>query len=452
MKYKIIIYVNTWLFFLFFSFSLDAQTDIKGDANKGKDLFNKNCAACHVMGKPLIGPDLTGIVSRLKREQDLERDWLQKWIKDNVTLRKSGDKYANEVFEKFNRSEMQQFPNLSEQDVDDILIYVENPSNVIEIPVALNNDLGRMSITQNTNDTTQKLLVVTFLVITGLLTWVVLKLNTLVKLTKKEQGVNEENINYIKSFVLFFEKNQNLIYGIYSLLGIFSLYGIWALLFSIGVDKGYRPKQPIYFSHKIHSGINKIDCQLCHSSAKYGKVSGIPSLNTCMNCHRLISEYKGDYLEPGMSREFYNEEIKKIYDYVGWNEATQSYSKIQKPIKWIRIHNMPDFVHFNHAQHIVVGEKAIINSYNEKNSNDQIDVVCKACHGKVDTMNVVEMANHFTMGWCIECHRTTKIDMNNGYNAEYFKKVHKKFKHFKGNKKEVTVDAIGGLECGKCHY
>jgi cytochrome c2 len=444
--------VKISILFLFFSLFSFAQDEIKGDAVKGKELFNKNCTACHKMGAQLVGPDLTGVVLRLKKDQNIGREWFQKWIKDNKALRASGDKYANEVFEKFKKSEMQQFPNLSDQDVDDILTYAEDPTKVPdEKPKEETKSQNASSSNQNSNSS-GNIVLISFLIIAGLLAWIAFKLYTLVKLTVVQEGVSELQENQITSFNDFYAKNRKFAYVLFSLVSLFALYALWAMLFGLGVDKGYKPEQPIYFSHKIHAGINGIDCQLCHSSAKYGKVSGIPTLNTCMNCHRNISEYKGEYIEEGMTRDDYTKEIKKIYEHVGWDEATQSYSKPQKPIKWTRIHNMPDFVAFNHATHVVGGEKAIIEAFNKKNPENQIDVVCKACHGKIDTMNVVQMANDFTMGWCIDCHRTTKIDMSNGYNAAYFSKLHEKVKKQKGKNAELTVDAIGGLECGKCHY
>ncbi len=223
-------------------------------------------------------------------------------------------------------------------------------------------------------------------------------------------------------------------------------------MMGLGVDKGYRPEQPIYFSHKIHVGINNIDCQLCHSGAKYGKVSEIPSLNVCMNCHKNIQEYNGAYFEPGKDKKFYDDQINELFRYVGFDKATGVYTGKTEQIKWIRIHNMPDFVAFNHSMHVVAGEKAIIESHNAANPNNQINVVCKACHGKIDTMNVVQMANDFTMQFCIDCHRRTKIDLTNGYNAHYFKALHDKLKKQKGENINLTVDKIGGIECGKCHY
>ncbi len=437
--------------------STGASVYAQGDPKKGQDLFKTNCTACHALDKQVIGPALGGVVDRLKKEQNLDTDWLHKWIKDNKALRASGDKYANEVFEKFNKTEMLQFPSLSDQDIDDILAYTTDPPK--EEPAADKADGAPAADSMASIEAAKaqqlntKIMVAALVAIAGLLFWLLLVIKRLVKLQQSPE-LSELNATKITSFSKLYEKYSFVGKGIIALLALFAAYGVWNWLMWIGVYKGYQPEQPIYFSHKIHAGENKIDCQLCHSSAKYGKVSEIPSVNVCMNCHRAISEYKGKYIEPGKDREFYTGEIKKIYAAAGWDESKQAYTGKTTPIEWTRIHNMPDFVYFNHAQHVVAGEQAIINGFNakQKDQANKIDVVCKACHGKIDTMNVVQMANNFTMGWCIECHRTTEVDMNNGYNKEYFKNLHDKLKKQYGEGTKITVDAIGGLECGKCHY
>lgn len=431
------------------SVSIYAQ---EGDPKKGEQLFKTNCAACHSLDKQMVGPALGGVVERLETEQGLGSDWLHKWIKDNEALRKSGDKYANEVYEKFQKTPMNLFPNLSDTDIDDILAYTTNPPAEEEVGMVDNNiSLDLLEVVEK-ESLNSKILLSSLLVIAGLLLWLLVRLRQLVVIQQSEE-LSKLNETRIKSFGELYQKYHLVGKALLGVFVILTLYGAWNALMGIGVYKGYKPEQPIYFSHKIHAGDNKIDCQFCHSGAKYGKVSEIPSMNVCMNCHRNISEYKGKYIEQGKSREFYNEEIQKIYAATGWDPTTQSYTGKTQPVEWVRIHNMPDFVYFNHSQHVVAGEQTIISTHNKKNPNNQIDVVCKACHGAVDTMNVVQMANDFTMGWCIECHRTTEVDMNNGYNKEYFKNLHDKLKkQYPKSGGKITVDAIGGLECGKCHY
>lgn len=432
-----------------------ASVYAQGDAKKGEELFKANCTACHALDKQSIGPALGGVVDRLKTEQNLDNDWLHKWIKDSKALRESGDKYANEVFEKFNQTEMLPFPNLSDQDIDDILEYTTNPpapEPAAAADGAVAQDSAAALEAEKAAKTTSTIVIISLLAICGLLVWLLLKLRQLVKLQQTEELTG---LNATRAYSLgdLYSKYSFVGKGLLALLGLLAFYGIWNWMMWIGVYKGYKPEQPIHFSHKIHAGENKIDCQVCHSSAKYGKVSEIPSMNVCMNCHRTISEYNGKYMEPGKDKAFYDAEIQKIYAATGWDPASQQYTGKTEPVEWVRIHNMPDFVYFNHAQHVVAGEQAIINSHNAKNPDNKIDVVCKACHGNVDQMDVVEMANDFTMGWCIDCHRTTEVDMSNGYNQEYFQNLHEKLKkQYPKKEGKITVDAIGGLECGKCHY
>ena len=416
------------------SASIYAQ-DLKGDAKKGEALFKTNCSACHALDKQMVGPALGGVVDRLKTEQNLGVDWFQKWIKDNKALRASGDKYANEVFEKFKKVEMTQFPSLSDQDVADILEYTTNPPKVEPAAEdAANSPEAQKAAQEEKNQSI--IILVSLVSIAGLLLWILFRLSQLVKLQRKSGEISDLDATRIHSLGEFYNKYQTLGKTVMGLLAVLALYGIWNWLMWVGVYKGYQPEQPIYFSHKIHAGENKIDCQLCHSSAKYGKVSEIPSVNVCMNCHKGIAEYKGKYIEEGKDRAFYTAEIKKIYEAAGWDEGSQSYTGKIKPIEWVRIHNMPDFVYFNHSQHVVAGEQTIMKA-------KKVDVVCKACHGQVQEMDKVQMANNFTMGWCIECHRTTEVDMTNGYNKEYYQKLHDKLKKQYGGETKMTVDAIG---------
>jgi|TARA_B100000470_G_C19785294_1_gene389572 hypothetical protein len=203
-------------------------------------------------------------------------------------------------------------------------------------------------------------------------------------------------------------------------------------MLQIGVDQGYMPIQPIHYSHKIHAGDNQIECQYCHSSAKKSKHSGIPSLNVCMNCHENIAEYNGEEdLEKGYTRDFYTNEIKKLYKAVGWDENSQSYTEDTEPVKWVRIHNLPDFVYFSHAQHVTVA-----------------GVDCQKCHGPVEEMEVLYQHSPLTMGWCLNCHKETNIKVKDN---EYYTKIHEELSK-KYGVEELTVAQMGGLECGKCHY
>ena len=203
-------------------------------------------------------------------------------------------------------------------------------------------------------------------------------------------------------------------------------------LMGIGIDQDYQPIQPIAFSHKIHSGDNSIDCQYCHSSAKHSKTSGIPSVNVCMNCHKSISEYTGP-ITSEKDKAFYDTEIQKIYDAIGWDSEKLVYKEDyeEKPIKWVKVHNLPDFVYYNHSQHVTVA-----------------GLTCQKCHGPVETMDELYQFSPLTMSWCLDCHKTTNIDLKgNDYYAKIHEQLAKKF-----DVEKVTIAQLGGKECGKCHY
>ncbi|WP_185856129.1 c-type cytochrome [Blattabacterium cuenoti] len=443
-------FVFILLYFLFSIFKIESK-DIEGNAERGSELFKKNCTACHSIDleKKMIGPALSGVTEKRSRE------WLHKWIVNNKLLRKSGDKEAIDLYKEYGNIEMNSFSQLSEQQIDDILYFIKNPigdtkkkENLKIIDNGINNNENEIIETQFLI----KIIVFGFSLLSIILLWILYRIKILTKLLNENDTIfkqqEKKRKNFLKISILFlsnfldsfFLKKKRVVYFFCCFFGFLFLligYEIWVFLIGIDVNKGYKPKQPIYFSHKIHSGINGIDCQYCHSTAKYSKVSGIPSVNVCMNCHITINEYKGDYIEKGKNREEYNEEIQKVYHSVGWDPEKREYSGKTRPIQWIRIHNMPDFVHFDHSQHVITGKEMIKKS-------KKVDLVCNACHGEVQNMDQVEMSNDFTMGWCLSCHRKTEIDTKNKYYIEHFPNVQQE--------KNKTVDMIGGTECAKCHY
>jgi hypothetical protein len=182
---------------------------------------------------------------------------------------------------------------------------------------------------------------------------------------------------------------------------------------AVGRSPGYEPDQPIKFSHAIHAGQNQTDCQYCHSSASFSKSAGIPSLNVCMNCHLIVrnGSHSGTF------------EIAKII---------QAYEN-NEPVEWIRIHNLPDHAFFSHAQHVGVGK-----------------VECQKCHGEVETMDRVKLVNDLSMGWCINCHRETAVDLHSNEFYQNYEELAEKLKD--GELDRISVESIGGIECMKCHY
>ena len=206
---------------------------------------------------------------------------------------------------------------------------------------------------------------------------------------------------------------------------------------SYGRSKDYQPEQPIYYSHKVHAGVNQINCQYCHSGVAQGKQATIPSVNVCMNCHLAINEYKGEKMFNEAGEEVDGTaEIKKLYKYAGFEEGKPWDASKAKPIEWVRIHNLPDHVYFNHAQHVKAGQ-----------------VACQTCHGEIQKMGEVKQFTDLSMGWCVNCHRETKVQFNNNGFYSIYEKYHADLKSGKiDSTKGITVEKIGGTECQKCHY
>jgi hypothetical protein len=184
----------------------------------------------------------------------------------------------------------------------------------------------------------------------------------------------------------------------------------------------------------VHAGINQINCLYCHAGAEKSRYAMIPSPNICMNCHKVIDHYTGNiFHDAGGKTIDGTEEIHKLYDYVGWDPKTKKYTKPGHPIQWVQIHNLPDFVYFNHSQHVKVGK-----------------VQCQTCHGNIQDENEVYQYATLGMGWCVNCHRTTKVQFtSNGYYT-IFTKYEKELKMHQID--SVTVEMQGGTSCQKCHY
>jgi hypothetical protein len=342
---------------------------------------------------------------------------------------KSGDSQAVAIYEEYNGSVMTSFPQLSNEDIDNILAYTDYKPPAPDPSVA-----PTIAVTQQEKGFTDNLvlLILVFVLIT-LVTMLFLVNKTLRKIATAN-GIEFVVNKKTKRTPLWkaYSKNPFLVFVSVVFLLLSSAYIGYSYLMQVGIDQGYMPIQPIHYSHKIHSGDNQIECKYCHSSARVSKHSGIPSLNVCMNCHMNIADYNGDEdLEKGYTKAFYTNEIKKLYKAVGWDELTQSYTGDTQPVKWVRIHNLPDFVYFNHAQHVSVA-----------------GIECQKCHGPVEDMEILYQHSSLTMGWCINCHRETNVNIKDN---EYYTKIHEELSKKYGVDK-LTVAQMGGLECGKCHY
>jgi mono/diheme cytochrome c family protein len=407
-------------FAITFTFTLSAQ---EADPIAGKKLFNANCAACHKLNKKAVGPALKGVSAKYDKE------WLYSWIKNSAAMIKSGDAQAVAIWEEYNKTAMNAFPLLSNQDIDNIIAYTDYTPPAPVVPVA--TAAAAPSGESLSNDIILGALALVF----GILVVMLILVNRTLHKIASAQGVElipQKDKPARRPIWQAFAQNQFLVLLSVVFLLLSSAYFAYGYLMQVGVDQGYMPVQPIHYSHKIHAGANQIECKYCHSSARVSKHSGIPSLNVCMNCHKNIAEYNGEEdLENGYTKEFYTKEIKKLYAAVGWDEENQQYTGKTEPVKWVRIHNLPDFVYFNHAQHVQVGQ-----------------IECQTCHGPVEEMEIMYQYSPLTMGWCINCHRETNVKVEDN---EYYTKIHEALSKKYGVEK-LTAAQMGGLECGKCHY
>lgn len=434
------------------AFAQDAAGAPTQQVLDGEKLYKSNCASCHKLDAKLIGPALRGMEQRWVDAGEHAgvsgRDWLKRWIKNWQDPVKAGMPYAI-AMESYDASAMQAFPQLTDENLEAILAYVANPPVPVGPTIADTPGGG----TAENPYTAYMLwgLVIMLILVALVLARVSSILNRLV-LEKEGQPIPPA-VPFWKSKKL--RAALTLIVVIY--IGNATVTGA----IDLGRQQGYMPEQPIQFSHELHAGVNKIDCQYCHSAAAESKHSNIPSANVCMNCHKGI---KGDDPQNGVHGKL---EISKIYAAASFNPIDGAYfddnaekayidsiftvwladskpkasdkqvkavlHQVQKPIEWVRIHNLPDHVYFNHAQHVTAG-----------------GIECQTCHGPVETM--VELYQHapLSMGWCINCHRDTEVKFNENPYYQTFEVFHDRLKSKEmGN---VTVEKIGGTECQKCHY
>lgn len=373
----------------------------------GTALFRNNCQQCHAINEVVVGPALKNIHQR----RDVE--WIKAFIRNSQKVIQSGDPYAVNLYNQYNKTQMPAF-NFKDDELLSLLAYIKTASN--EAP---GNDQGVPS-----PDTEGKALdgadvatpgyVTAILVILGVVLVLVLivlflvlavlrrYLNQRTDLDETDREIIDRRIS-IKNVV----SSRPFLFLLVLIFTAVVFKNVIDGLYSIGVQQGYMPSQPIAFSHKLHAGTYQIGCNYCHTGAFKAKSANIPSVNICMNCHNTI---KTD-----------SEEIQKLYGAV----------KNDQPVEWVRIHNLPDLVYFNHAQHTAVG-----------------GVECQTCHGPIQEMDVVYQYSKLTMGWCINCHRETEVRTEGN---EYYDKL-VKLHEVSNAQGTMKVEDIGGLECSRCHF
>ena len=436
---KQVLFLTT--FFLFSFLTSKAQ-----DANAaGKTLFQNKCATCHSVFTKVTGPALAGFQDRGKWADIKE---FAKWV-HNPAGYMANDPYTQGLKVEAGGAMMSACPELKEEDLTAIADYINKTAAA---------GPGGPKPTSTGTSTEEPsggggLIFGIISLIMAIIALVLMQVNSnLKKLSDDTEGIlRPEPVPFYrnKAYIALFSIVLFIVGGFYVTRGAIDL----------GRQKKYQPVQPIFYSHKVHAGINQISCLYCHGAAMDSKHAAIPSVNVCMNCHKTINEYaKG----PKLFREDGTEvngtaEIQKLLSYAGFDpkNANAWDPANAKPIAWIKIHNLPDHVYFNHSQHVKAGK-----------------VQCQSCHGEITDMNEVYQFSELSMGWCINCHRQTKVDFyhvdtagrttGNKFYSVYDKfltpdtvwdaKREKIIEIHKAKLDSVTVLNIGGLECQKCHY
>jgi mono/diheme cytochrome c family protein len=414
--------VFTSIFFILLHTSLYSQDSTAVASSSGEELnqelvaagatlFKDNCQLCHEIHEQKVGPALANVTDRRPVE------WIKAFITNSQKVIQSGDEYAVDLYKQYNQTLMTSF-DFSDDELNSVIEYIK--SETIKGPAAKEDAVatgaeGQQVVQESVISTKAITIFLVILLIILILILVVLfvLISVLTKYLRQKADLSEDDREVVFQKFEFgkYVRSPAFIWVTTFIFTALMLKTVIDGLFNVGVQEGYAPAQPIAFSHKVHAGDFKIDCNYCHTGVRTSKNANIPSVNICMNCHSSIVKITG---ATDLSTE-----IQKIYDARANNQ----------PIEWVRVHNLPDLAYFNHAQHFNVG-----------------GIQCQTCHGPVEEMEVVRQYANLTMGWCIDCHRTTEIRADNGY---YDKLVEL---HSAGSKDAMVVEDIGGLECAKCHY
>ena len=417
---------------------LQAQDVDQALYDAGEKVFKGNCASCHKPDANMTGPALKGARERWDGKGDIYA-----WIRNSQEYLKTGNEYANKLFEEWNKSVMTPMA-LSDEEIDAVLYYADNyappaPKGGGDLAQAPTGPTDAGSLWP-----WMLVLILLFVVVALSLTGVKKSLANAVQEAEGREPLPDRT--FVQSIQEWAWNNKGLATVIGLAVTVWVVLALWNFAWTIGVYGGdevahYRPEQPIAFNHTLHAGSAgdgnlAINCQYCHSGAEKSKHAGIPSANVCMNCHQAVNQGR---TEAGTA------DIQKIYAAVGWDPETMKYTGEPEPIRWVKVHNLPDHVYFPHDAHVAVAK-----------------LECQECHGPIDKeMTVAEQWAPLTMGWCIECHGDKAVKLagtDNGYYEEMHRRLieneklgHRELKKWLEDEK-VTVKELGGWECAKCHY
>lgn len=399
----------------------------------GEKLFKGYCASCHQIDKDMTGPALLGSLERWSGKEEL----LYEWVRNPAAVKATGDPYVKELLAEWeHKSGLMTGQPLSDEEISAIFEYIETPRETAAAPTGATGSADEEASGDADPESGETIF---FLSMIGLVLMIIILSMSSVRraLTgalQQQQGKEaREPVSYFQELKVWMWKNKVLTSLVLIFFLVLGTVDLWDRLMAVGVYEGYKPEQPISFNHTLHAGEMGIDCQYCHSGAADSKHAGIPAASVCMNCHVAISEGRSDNG---------TEDIQRLYAAVGWDSEKMDYTAEPQPISWVKVHNLPDHVYFNHSQHVTVG-----------------GVECQTCHGPIDEeYTVAEQFAPLTMGWCLDCHNSTDIDMTS---SEYYEEIHSRFANHERGREflktyledgGISVKDMGGWECSKCHY
>ena len=449
-----------------------AVADGAGDPALGAALWKANvCGSCHNgnMKDNLTGPALGGVQARWAGEP---RAHLHQWVQQSQKLVGSGESArAIAVWNEWKPTVMSNFTNLTDSDVEHLLAYIDGIYTGSYNPAGAGAAVQVAEVEEADNTWLFIVLGVALLLLSLILARITSNLQYMVSTSEGGAPGRRTLVQVLTS--------RGMIAFVIFVLVVLGGYTTVNHAIALGRQQDYKPEQPIKFSHELHAGIHKIECQYCHDGARRSKHSVIPAVNTCMNCHRAIN----------YGSQYGTAELTKIYASIGWDPSEEAYienydqmtndqakeiyskwiadkfiseggdiddidevveeqwdgietsltneytgdERVAGPIEWTRIHNLPDHAYFNHAQHVTVGK-----------------LKCQNCHGPVEEMEVVYQYSPLSMGWCINCHRETQVQFEDNDYYKSYERYHEEIKE--GVRDGVTVEDIGGINCARCHY
>jgi len=447
--------------------------------NKGKEIFEKNCAICHKLTEEkLVGPGLKDVTKRR------DKKWMKKFIPASQDMVKAGDKTAVQVFNENMKIPMPDHKFLTDADLDALITYIETykPAEAKKVSVDITKKDGfwRDEIVRGERlfsgvipfekGTTLNCISCHAVVATDSLNfnpsaadlakawqepngtnlYQVLSEPTSTKMAEVHKGLqmSDKEIYDISAYLSQVGKKGMVWEKIFpARLLLFLLFGLLMALALADLIWFKKVKYKIIHILVILAGLGIHGTLVIQEGIKLGrtkdympdqpikfshKVHAGQNKIDCKYCHSIATYSKSAGI-PSANLCMNCHKVVRAGTRSGKFEISKIYRAVEsgKPIEWVRIHKLPDHAFFSHAQHVGAGK-----------------VECQTCHGAVETMDLIKQVSDLSMGWCVNCHRQTEVQYKTNKYYDSFKDIHAEVKAGK----KITAERLGGIDCAKCHY